>query len=186
MDRQEAWDLLNEYTKTPALIHHALAVEAAMRHYARLGGADEETWAIVGLLHDFDYERFPEPPQHPAEGAKILRERGCPEEIVECVLSHAAWNQDEYPLDRPMRKTLFAVDELCGFLTAVALVRPERLEGLAPKSVKKKLKTKSFAAAVSREDVYRGAELLELSLDEHITNCVSALQPIADKLGLQK
>ena len=112
MDRQEAWDLLNEYTKTPALIHHALAVEAAMRHYARLSGEDEETWAVVGLLHDFDYERFPEPPQHPAEGAKILRERGCPEEIVECVLSHAAWNQDEYPLDRPMRKTLFAVDEL--------------------------------------------------------------------------
>ena len=184
MDRDQALKLLEEYTTNPALIKHALAVEAAMRHYARLGGHDEERWSVVGLLHDFDYERWPEPPDHTRKGAEILRERGLDEELVEAVLSHAAWNTEQYPRDTPLRKTLFAVDELCGFLTAVALVRPERLEGLKPKSVKKKLKTKAFAAAVSREDIEEGTRLLDLPLDEHISNCVTALQGVAAELEL--
>jgi len=184
MTRDETLAILQEYTRNEALIKHALSVEAAMRHYARLGGHDEELWGTVGLVHDFDYERWPEPPEHTRRGAEILRQRGVHEEIVGAMLSHAAWNVQEYPRDTPLRKTLFAVDELCGFLTAVALVRPERLEGLKPKSVKKKLKTKAFAAAVSREDIDQGAELLGLSLDEHITNCIAALQPIAGQLGL--
>ncbi len=185
MDRAAAWSLLNEYTKSPSLIQHALAVEAAMRHYARLGGHDEELWGITGLVHDFDYERFPEPPHHTREGAKILRERAFPEEIVGCVLSHATWNQEEYPLDRPIRRTLFAVDELSGFIVAVALVRPEQLGGMQPSSVRKKLKQKSFAAGVSREDVEAGARLLGLELDAHVANCIAALQPAAAALGLR-
>ena len=184
MDRQRAWDLLCEYTQNENLRKHALAVEAAMRSYARHFGEDEELWSITGLLHDFDYERWPTPPDHTTEGAKILRERGVDEEIVAAMLSHAAWNVDEYPRDRPLRKTLFAVDELCGFLTACALVRPTKLEGLAPKSVKKKMKTPSFAAAVSREDIQAGAELLGIPLDDHIQHCVAALQANAGELGL--
>jgi predicted hydrolase (HD superfamily) len=128
------------------------------------------------LLHDFDYERWPNPPEHTREGARILRERGVDEEVVGAILSHAEWNQDEYPLDRPIRKTLFAVDELCGFITAVAYVRPEKLSGMAPSSVRKKMRQKSFAAAVKREDIERGAVLLELPLDEHIGNVILALQ----------
>lgn len=184
MNRAEAWDLLCQYTQNESLRKHALAVEAAMRYYARHFGEDEELWSITGLLHDFDYERWPNPPDHTTEGAKILRERGVDEEIVTAMLSHAAWNVDEYPRDRPLRKTLFAVDELCGFLTACALVRPNKLEGLAPKSVKKKIKTPSFAAAVSREDIHAGAELLGIPLDDHIRHCVAALQASADELGL--
>ena len=184
MNRDEAWQLLKEYTRSDSLIKHALAVEAAMRHYARLGGHDEAAWGAVGLLHDFDYERWPEPPEHTRQGAEILRRAGVDEEIVSAVLSHAQWNQDEQPLDRPIRKTLFAVDELCGFLVAVALVRPDRLRGLEPPSVRKKMKDKRFAAAVSREDIIRGAELLDIDLNQHIANCIAALQPIADELGL--
>ncbi|MHC4064962.1 MAG: HDIG domain-containing metalloprotein [Planctomycetota bacterium] len=185
MDRDQALSLLREYTSNPALIKHGLAVEAALRHYARLGGHDEERWGLVGLLHDFDYERWPEPPEHTQRGAEILRQRGLDEELVEAILSHAEWNVEQYPRDTPLRKSLFAVDELCGFLTAVALVRPERLAGLKPKSVKKKLKQKGFAAAVSREDIDRGTELLGLPLDEHIANCVTALQGIARELELE-
>jgi len=185
MDRQQAMALLTEYTTSEALIKHAWAVEAAMGHYARLGGHDEPCWSLVGLLHDFDYERWPDPPEHTRQGAPILRDHGLDEELVEAILSHADWNVAEYPRDTPLRKTLFAVDELCGFLTAVALVRPERLVGLKPKSVKKKLKTKAFAAAVSREDIDEGARLLGLPLDEHITNCVTALRGIAPELDLQ-
>ncbi len=184
MNREQAWELLCEFTRSESLRKHALAVEAAMRHYARLLGEDEELWGVVGLLHDFDYERWPQPPEHTREGARILRERGVDEEIVGAVLSHTDWNQDEYPRDRPLRKTLFAVDELSGFIVACALVRPQRLEGLKPKSVKKKLKTPSFAAAVSREDIHAGAELLGIPLDEHIANCITALQAAADRLGL--
>lgn len=184
MTREEAWKLLCEYTASDSLRKHALAVEAAMRYYARHFGEDEERWGIVGLLHDFDYERWPTVPAHTIEGAKILRERGVDEEIVGAVLSHAAWNVNEYPRDRPLRKALFAVDELCGFLTACALVRPTRLEGLEPSSVKKKMKTPSFAAAVSREDIHAGAELLGIPLDEHIRNCVTALKGSAAELGL--
>lgn len=184
MDRKQAWDILNEYTKNPALIRHAMCVEAAMRHYARLTGENESTWALAGLLHDFDYQRWPEPPEHTREGARILQDAGCSEEVVGAILSHVPWNLEEYPRDRPIRRTLFAADELCGFIHAAALVRPNRLEGLKPKSITKKLKQKSFAAAVSRDDIHEGAELLNLPLDEHIANCIAALQSIADDLGL--
>jgi putative nucleotidyltransferase with HDIG domain len=184
VDRQGAWELVCEYTPSDSLRKHMLAVEVAMRAYALRFGADENTWAIVGLLHDFDYERWPNPPDHTREGAKILRQRGVDEEIVAAILSHADWNLDEYPRDRPMRKALFAVDELCGFITAAALIRPTRLEGLGPSSVKKKLKSPAFAAALKREDITAGAELLGLPLDDHITNCVTAMQKVAAELGL--
>jgi putative nucleotidyltransferase with HDIG domain len=185
MNREQAWKLLNEYTQNQALIKHALAVEAAMRHYARLTGEDEERWGAVGLIHDFDYERWPDPPDHTRKGAEVLRAAGVDEEIIGAMLSHAHWNQDEYPLDTPLRKTLFAVDELCGFIIAVALVRPERLNGMTPKSVRKKMKDKRFAAAVSREDIAKGAELLGLDLNEHITNGIAALQTVPQQLGLE-
>ena len=183
MTRDQAWNLLNEYTKSESLIKHALAVEAAMRHYAGHFGENLETWGVTGLIHDFDYERWPKPPDHTREGAKILRQLGVAEEIVGTILSHAEWNQDQYPLDRPIRKTLFAVDELCGFVTAVAYIRPEKLTGMAASSVRKKMKQKSFAAAVKREDIEKGAELLGLSLDDHITHVISAMQTISGPLG---
>ena len=183
MTRDEAWNLLNEYTKSESLIKHALAVEAAMRHYAALLGEHVETWGMTGLIHDFDYERWPNPPDHTREGAKVLRERGVDEEIVGAILSHADWNQDEYPRDCPIRKTLFAVDELCGFVTAVAYVRPEKLTGMAASSVKKKMKQKSFAAAVKREDIEQGAQLLGLALDDHINHVIAAMQTVAGPLG---
>ena len=185
MDRPAAWTLLHEYTKNPALIRHALCVEAAMRYYARRGAADELLWGLAGLLHDFDYERWPEPPRHTREGAAILRAAGCDEEVVGAILSHVPWNLPDYPRDRPIRKTLFACDELCGFLYATALVRPQRLVGLDARSVVKKLKQKSFAAAVSRDDIHQGAALLDLPLDEHVNHCVAALQGITRDLGLE-
>ena len=184
MNREKAWQILNEYTKNPALVRHGLCVEAAMRHYARLNEADETQWGLAGLLHDFDYERWPEPPQHTREGAKILRDAGFDEEIVGAMLSHVPWNLDEYPRDRPIRKTLFAVDELSGLIYAAALVRPERLEGMKPKSIVKKMKQKAFAAAVSREDIHAGTELIDLPLAEHIGHCIEALQSIAAELEL--
>ena len=184
MNRSQAWALLNEYTKNPALIRHALCVEAAMRHYARLQGADEASWALTGVLHDFDYERWPDPPQHTREGARILREAGWDEEIVGAILSHAPWNQEEYPHDRPIRKALFAVDELCGFIYAIALMRPERLNGMTPKSVTKKMKQRTFAASVSRDDIHEGAKLLDLPLQDHIAHCIEAITSIADQVDL--
>lgn len=184
MNRSEALALLREYTQSESLIKHALSVEAAMRHYAKLFNHDEELWGLTGLLHDFDYERWPTPPEHTRQGAVILREKDVPEEAVGAVLSHADWNWADYPLDRPIRKTLFAVDELCGFVTAVAYVRPEKLAGMEPGSVKKKMKQKSFAAAVSREDIQKGADLLGLPLDEHIRNVITALQSISTDLGM--
>jgi putative nucleotidyltransferase with HDIG domain len=183
MTRDEAWSLLREYTQSESLLKHALAVEAAMRAYAPRFQGDVETWGMTGLIHDFDYERWPNPPDHTREGAKILRTKGCDEEIVGAVLSHAEWNQDQYPLDRPMRKALFAVDELCGFITAVAYVRPEKLNGMAASSVRKKMKQKSFAAAVKREDIEKGAGLLGLPVDEHITQVIGAMQSVAGSLG---
>lgn len=183
MTRDQAWQLLTEYTRSESLRKHALAVEAALRHYAPRFGGDPARWALTGLLHDFDYERWPDPPEHTRAGARILRERGVDEEIVGAILSHAEWNWAEYPLDRPLRKALFAVDELCGFITAVAYVRPERLAGMTAASVRKKMKQKSFAAAVKREDLERGAALLELPLDEHITQVITALQGVARELG---
>jgi len=184
MDRAQAWDILNEYTKNPALIRHGQCVEASMRHYAELGGHDVEQWGMAGLLHDFDYERFPTPPQHTQEGAKILRAAGCDDEVIGAIMAHVPWNLDEFPRDRPIRKTLFACDELSGFIFAAALVRPTRLEGMKPSSIVKKMKQRSFAAAVSREDIHEGAELLGIELKEHIGSCIAALQGIAVELGL--
>lgn len=155
-----------------------------MRWYAARNGASVETWGLAGLLHDFDYERWPNPPSHTREGAQILRQRGVDDEVIGAILAHADWNLADFPRDTPIRKTLFAVDELSGFIVACALVRPTRLAGLEPKSVQKKLKTTAFAAAVSRADIQAGAAMLELSLDEHIQNCISALQAAAEPLGL--
>src|SRR6266498_3056760 len=183
MTRDEALALLAEFTQSESLIKHALAVEAAMRHYAAHFGESVETWGITGLIHDFDYERWPNPPDHTREGARILRERGVDEEIVGAILSQADWNWDQFPLDRPLRKTLFAVDELCGFITAVAYVRPEKLAGMAASSVRKKMKQKSFAAAVKREDIEKGAELLGLPLDDHINQVIAGVQTVAGPLG---
>lgn len=183
MVREEALAILKEFTASESLIKHALAVEAAMRAYAPKFGGDVELWGICGLVHDFDYERWPNPPDHTRKGAEILRQRGVDEEIVGAMLAHADWNWSEYPLDRPVRKVLFAVDELCGFITAVAYVRPEKLAGMAPSSVRKKMKQKSFAAAVNREDIERGAILLGVTLDEHIMTVIGAMQGISLGLG---
>lgn len=177
MSRADDLALVHEYTKNPGLVNHMLAVEAACRAYARKWGEDEEQWGSVGLLHDFDYERWPNPPDHPLQGSAILRERGYPEEVIYAIKSHA-----DYLTDCPRRsrldKTLYACDELCGFIVACAHVRPQRLEGLTAASVKKKLKQPSFAAAVNRDDITRGAADLGVDLDEHITHCIAALQGI--------
>jgi putative nucleotidyltransferase with HDIG domain len=184
MTRAEARRLLDEFVKNPALVRHCLSAEAAMGHYAELGAHPADTWKLAGLLHDFDYERYPEPPHHTREGAKILRERGVDDEVVGAILSHANWNLADYPRDTPLRQTLFAVDELCGFIYACALVRPERVVGMQPSSVKKKMKAPHFAAAVSREDIVEGAKLLGLELDAHISNCIAAMTAAADELDL--
>jgi putative nucleotidyltransferase with HDIG domain len=190
MDRQDAWDLLTEYTKSPNLIKHGLAVEAAMRAYAREFGEDEERWGIVGLIHDFDYEQYPEmggdiPKEewHTYAGARILCERGWPEEIVQDVLSHATYT--DTPRDTRLRKALFAVDELTGLIVAVALVRPSKdIADVKLRSVKKKWKDKSFAAGVSREDVEQGAEALGVPLWDHVQLVLDALKGISEELGL--
>jgi putative nucleotidyltransferase with HDIG domain len=181
--RERAWETLTAHTQSDALLRHALGVEACMGWYARHFGEDEELWRVVGLLHDFDYERHPTLDKHPQDGAPILREEGYPEGVVEAVLSHA--EHLAMPRDTQLKKTLFACDELSGFVHAVGLVRPTGLEGLEPKSVKKKLKQPSFAAGVHRDEVYAGAEGLGLDLDQHIRNVVEALQPIAGELGLR-
>ncbi len=181
--RQQAWETLTTYTKSEALLRHALAVEASVGYYARLYGEDEEFWRATALLHDFDYEIHPTLDQHPQDGAPILREEGYPEELVESVLSHA--EHLALPRDTQLKQVLFACDELSGFVHACGLVRPTGLDGLEPKSVKKKLKQPSFAAGVHRDEVVEGAELLNLSLDEHIANVVAAMQPIAGELGLR-
>ncbi len=184
MIRAQAWALLREYTQGESLIRHVLAVEAAMRAYARRFGADEEVWGIVGLLHDFDYEKWPDPKDHPTRGAEILRARGVPEEVVTAILSHA-----EYlgiPRTTPLMKTLFAVDELCGFITAAALIRPSRsVLDLEASSVKKRMKDKAFARNVKREDIVKGAEELGVPLDEHIQFVIDAVRTVADDLGLR-
>ena len=181
--REQAWETLTRYTTSEALLRHALAVEASVGFYARKLGEDEELWRAVALLHDFDYEMHPTLDKHPQDGAPILREEGWPEEVVEAVLSHA--EHLSLPRDTRLKKTLFACDELSGFVHACALVRPTGLEGLEPKSVRKKLKQPSFAAGVHRDEVYAGAELLGLDVDEHIRNVVEALQPVAPELGLR-
>ena len=184
MNREDAWALLCEYTQSPGLRKHALAVEAAMRAYARRFGEDEEKWAIVGLLHDFDYEIHPTLDKHPQEGAKILRERGYPEDVVYAVLSHA----EHLSLERKslMDKAIYAVDELTGLITAVALVKPNKsLDEVDARSVRKKMKDKAFARSVNREDVVKGAEILGMELDEHIAFVIEAMKEAADELGLR-
>jgi len=182
MTRQECLDLLHEYTKTESLRTHALAVEAAMRAYARSFGDDEETWGAVGLLHDFDYERHPEVPDHPMKGSEILKERGLPEELRRVILSHVpAMN---VPRDSKMAQTLFACDELCGFIVAVAVIRPNKIADLEVSSVKKKLKDKAFARSVSREDIMQGAAEAGFALDDHIGFVIVALKQVAPQLGL--
>jgi putative nucleotidyltransferase with HDIG domain len=181
--RERAWETLTKYTKAEPLLRHALAVEASTAWYARHFEEDEERWRVAALLHDFDYEIHPTLDQHPQDGARILREEGYPEDVIETVLSHA--EHLAMPRDTLLKKTLFACDELSGFVHAVGLVRPTGLDGLEPKSVKKKLKQPSFAAGVHRDEVYAGAEGLRLELDEHIRNVVAALQPIASELGLR-
>ena len=181
--RDRAWETLTRYTKSEALLRHAMAVEASVRWYARHYGEDEELWGVTALLHDFDYEIHPTLDKHPQDGAPILREEGYPEEVIEAILSHA--EHLNMPRDTPLKKTLFACDELSGFVHACGLVRPTGVDGLEPKSVKKKLKQPSFAAGVHRHEVYAGAELLGVDLDDHIRNVVAALQPIARELGLR-
>ncbi len=181
--REQAWETLTRYTKSESLLRHARAVEASTRSYARTFGEDEELWGVVALLHDFDYEIHPTLDKHPQDGAPILREEGYPEVVIEGILSHA--EHLNMPRDTLLKKTLFACDELSGFVHACGLVRPTGLEGLEPKSVKKKLKQPSFAAGVHRDEVYAGAEGLDIELDEHIANVIAALQPIAKELGLR-
>ncbi|CAB3395208.1 HD domain-containing protein [Kyrpidia spormannii] len=184
LDREAAWELLNEYTKNPNLIKHALAVEAAMRAYARKYGDDEEKWGIVGLLHDFDYDRWPSPEDHPTRGAEILRQRGYPEDVIHAILSHADYLG--VPREHLMDRCLYACDELSGFITAVALVRPTKsIDDVDVPAVKKKLKDKAFARGVNREDVRRGAEELGVDLDEHIGFVIEALKGAARELGLE-
>jgi putative nucleotidyltransferase with HDIG domain len=184
MNREDAWALLCEYTQSPGLRKHALAVEAAMRYFARKYGEDEEKWATVGLLHDFDYEIHPTLDKHPQEGAKILRERGYPEDVVTAILSHA--RHLSLPRTTPLEKVLFAVDELTGFITAVALVKPNKslVEVDAP-SVRKKMKDKAFARSVNRDDIVEGAQDLGVDLDAHIAEVIEAMKEAADELGLR-
>jgi putative nucleotidyltransferase with HDIG domain len=184
VSRDDDLALVREYTKNESLVRHMLAVEAAMRAYARKFGEDEEKWGAVGLLHDFDYERWPNPPDHPLQGSAILEARGYPADVIYAIKSHADYLTDAPRLSR-LDKTLYACDELCGFITACALVRPTRLEGLESKSVRKKLKQVTFAANVNRDDITRGAADLGVDLDEHITFCISALREHATLLGLQ-
>jgi putative nucleotidyltransferase with HDIG domain len=183
LTRDRAWATLTRYTTSEALLRHALAVEAAVRAYARKFGEDEELWGVTALLHDFDYEIHPTLDEHPQHGAPILRDEGYPEQVIQAVLSHA--NHLDLPRDTPLKKSLFACDELAGFVHACGLVRPDGIDTLEPRSVKKKLKQPSFASGVSREDVYAGAELLGVDLDEHIAFVVEALKPIAPELGLR-
>lgn len=183
MNRDDAMALLREYTKNENLIKHMLAVEAAMRAYARKYGEDEEMWGITGLLHDFDYERWPSLEDHPLKGAEILQEKGYPEEVIYAIKSHNTLLG--LPRKSLMDKTLFAVDELTGFITAVTLVRPSKsLEEVEVKSVRKRMKDKAFARGVNREDIIQGAAELGVDLDEHIAFVIEAMKGIAKELGL--
>ena len=183
MSRDDDLSLVREYTKNENLVRHMLAVEAAMRAYARKFGEDEEKWGSVGLLHDFDYERWPNAPDHPLQGSAILKARGYPDDVIYSIKSHADYLTDCPRVSR-LDKALYACDELCGFITACALVRPTRLEGLEPKSVRKKLKQVSFAANVNRDDITRGAADFGVDLDEHVAFCIAAMQASAMSLGL--
>jgi len=183
MNRSNAFALLTEYVSDQSLVRHCLSVESATRAYARKLGQDEDKWGIVGLLHDFDYERWPNPPDHPLHGSAILKSRGYPDDVIYAIKSHADYLADCPRLSR-LDKALYACDELCGFITACALVRPNRLEGLEPRSVRKKLKQVSFAANVNRDDIIRGAADFGVDLDVHIAFCVAAMHASAARLGL--
>jgi putative nucleotidyltransferase with HDIG domain len=181
--REEAWALLTEHTRSDALLKHALAVEAAMRAYARKLGEDPDLWGVTGLLHDFDYEKYPSLQDHPFRGAEILKERGVAEEIRTAILGHG--DHTGVPRTTPLARTLFAVDELTGFLTACALVRPgKRIAEVPPESVKKKMKDKAFARGVNRDDLRRGAEEIGVPLEEHVVFVRDAMASIARELGL--
>lgn len=182
MNRESAWQLLCEYTQSESLRKHAMAVEVCMRAYARKFGEDEEKWAATGLIHDFDYEKYPNAPDHPLKGSEILREKGCEEEIRLAILGHADYTG--VARETPLAKTLFACDELAGFITACSLVRPDRILSLEAKSVRKRMKDKAFARSVNREDITQGALELGVELDEHIAFCIAAIRSQADSLGL--
>ena len=183
MNRENARALLEEYVKDPGLARHMRSVEIAMRAYARKLNADEETWGIVGLLHDFDYERWPDPPNHPLKGSEILRSQGYSEEIVYAILSHADYLPN-YPRVHLLDKALYACDELAGFITATALVRPGGIADMTASSVRKKMKSKGFARTVNRDDIVRGAADFGVDLSEHIQFVIDALKPHAEELGL--
>jgi len=183
MNRADAYALVTEYTQNPSLVKHMLAVEAAMRAYARKLGEDEDRWGIVGLLHDFDYERWPDAPHHPLKGSEILRQRGYPDDVIYAIKSHADYLPDCPRLSR-MDKALYACDELAGLVTAAALVRPNGITDLTASSVKKKMKSKGFARNVSREDIAGGAADFGVDLTEHIQFVIDAMKPIASELEL--
>ena len=181
--REEAWTLVTEMTQSETLRRHMRSVEAAMRAYARRFGEDEERWAVLGLIHDWDYESGPTPAQHPQRGIEMLRERGWPDDVLEDIASHAEYL--DVPRDRPIRKALYAVDEMCGFIIACALVKPDRsLSAVDARTVRKKMKDKAFARAVHREELVAGAEALGVPFDEHVEFVRDALIPIAGDLGL--
>lgn len=182
MNRDDAWALVCEWTESESLRKHMLAVETAMRAYAREFGEDEEKWGVTGLLHDMDYEKHPTPAEHPMVAVRELERRGYPDDVLEAIKGHADYL--DVPRKTPMAKTLYAVDELTGFIIACALVRPEGLEGLKAKSVKKKMKQKSFAASVNREDIAKGAQELGVDFDGHIEFVAAAMRERADSLGL--
>jgi putative nucleotidyltransferase with HDIG domain len=186
VNRADAFALLTEYVTDQSLVRHCLSVEAAMRAYARKLGQDEETWGIVGLLHDFDYQRWPNPPDHPLKGSEILRHRGYPEDVITAILSHADYLADRYPRVRPIEKALYACDELAGLITATALLRPGGITDLTAASVKKKLKAKGFARNVNRDDITRGAADFGVDLTEHIQFEIEAMKTIAAELGLER
>src|SRR6266852_4573537 len=182
-NREQAWGLLTEFTQSESLRKHALAVEACMRSYARKFAADEELWGMVGLLHDFDYEKYPSAQDHPYRGNEILKEHGYPDEIRRAIMSHADYTGVNR--ETPMEKALFACDELAGFITAVALVKPGKsLAEVEAKSVRKKMKDKAFARSVSRDDITKGAAELGVELEEHIAFCIEAMREVAAELGL--
>jgi putative nucleotidyltransferase with HDIG domain len=184
--RADAYALLTEYVTDQSLVRHMLAVEAAMRAYARKRSEDEEKWGMVGLLHDFDYQRWPDPPDHPLKGSEILRHQGYPDDVIYAILSHADYLADRYPRVRPIEKALYACDELAGLITATALLRPGGLLDLMAASVKKKMKKKEFARNINREDVERGAAEFGVDLTEHIQFEIDAMKTIARELGLER
>ena len=183
MNREDALELLCEYTQKDGLLKHAFAVEAAMRAHARKYGEDEAKWGIVGLLHDFDYEKYPNAPDHPTKGSEILKGKGYSEEIRRAILGHADYMN--VPRDTTMAKALYASDELCGFITACSVIRPNKIADLEVSSVKKKLKDRGFARNVSRDDIARGVQELGIPLDEHIQFVIDAMRQSAERLGLK-